>query len=443
MINTDLLPLQQEEILREVVRAALDAVRPENFIPRTVHLEGTNLLIRDQQFDLSGFRHVYIAAIGKAAIGMAEATERIIGAFLTEGIALTKQIPQSAGLSSKWEILQGGHPVPTAESVVGANKILAMLGKAEKNDLVIFLISGGGSSLMTSPVDGISLQSYQEFCSAVLSCGADITEFNTLRKHLDAVKGGRLAIAAAPATHVTIILSDVVGSPLDIIASGPTVPDPSTFSDALSILERYSSKAAFPPEIRRTLVKGLNGQIPETLKPDHSLFERSHIFLAAENRTAAAAAAQKGSEYKLFSKVITTGLIGEAASIGKMLPSFLAELEAPGLMIFGGETTVSINGSGTGGRNQELALGAVQAMASYPGCVLVTLATDGEDGPTDAAGAVVTSETFQRAKDHGLTPEEYLHNNDSYHFFEKAGGLIKIGSTGTNVNDLTFLFRFK
>ena len=442
--------MDPEKFVQELIQAAVDSVRPDFFMPETLRLSGSTLRIcgqshpgYDEHFetDLDGYEHVYLAAVGKAAFGMAAAAERTLGRYISEGIILTKQLP-SESLPARYRIFQGGHPVPNAQSAAGAEAILGMLDKAGEKDLVLFLISGGGSALMAAPVDGISLDTYQSFCTAVLGCGADIAAFNTLRKHLDQVKGGRLALRAAPARQVTVILSDVVGSPKDVIASGPTVPDPSTFRDALEILDRYSAQAVFPPEIRAALQKGSRGELSETAKPDQPVFQNSFVFLAADNRTAAEAAARKARALGLPAFVDDANYTGIASEEGLRFAERFRNGETPGVMIFGGETTVLLKGSGYGGRNLEMALAAVRPMAEFSGCALVTLATDGEDGPTDAAGAFVTSQTLAKALAAGCVPEDFLERNDSWHFFEKTGGLIKTGSTGTNVNDLAFLIRF-
>ncbi|MBR6089422.1 MAG: DUF4147 domain-containing protein, partial [Anaerolineaceae bacterium] len=341
-------------------------------------------------------------------------------------------------LGRKYRIMKGGHPVPSGSSINGAKSILSLLDRAGEEDLVIFLISGGGSALMTLPVNGIDLETFQEFSNAVLGCGADIREFNTLRKHLDDVKGGRLSLHAAPARQITLILSDVVGNSPDIIASGPTVPDPTTYRDALGILDKYAHGTVFPAIIRETLELGAKGLLPETLKQEIS---GSSIFLLASNRTAAYAAAECAEKNGWNSRVLNTRFTGDAAAAGELLPSFFSETEKHSVLIFGGETTVRLQGNGLGGRNLQLALASVRPMAEWADCTLVTLATDGEDGPTDAAGAAVTSETLSKAAVLGLDPDNFLRNNDSYHFFEKIGGLIKTGSSGTNVNDLTILIK--
>lgn len=439
-----------ETLIHELVRSAINAVRPEFFIPDAVRINENKLSVRGREapgynayevFDLDGFDHVYVASFGKAAVGMAEEADRLLHSRITEGIVLTKHIPAVYRLDGRYRIVCGGHPVPTENSIRGAEMILEMLDKAGSRDLVLFLISGGGSALMASPLGGISLEMYRDFCSGILKCGADITEFNTIRKHLDKVKGGRLALHAAPARQISIILSDVVGSPKDVIASGPTVPDPTTYRDALDVLDRYSGKVQFPEEIREILVQGARGDLPETPGPDDEIFRNSSVFLAADNKTAAKAAAKRAAELEIWAEVVPENYTGEASVRGAFMPALFGKMDRPGIRILGGETTVSLKGNGLGGRNLEMGLAAVRPMAAYPGCTMVTLATDGEDGPTDAAGAIVSSGTLSAALSMGCDPDDFLRNNDAYHFFESVGGLIKTGPSGTNVNDLTFLIR--
>ena len=426
------------ELIQELIKAAIDSVRPEIFIPENIRVNGRSLTIQDGTYDLTAYAHIYMVSVGKAAYGMAEALDKIIGQFVNKGIILTKHLPSPCSLSAKYQLMQGGHPIPTEGSIAGAEAILELLDSAGKEDLVIFLISGGGSALMTKPAGKLSLETLQAFSKDILGCGADITEFNILRKHLDEVKGGRLALHAVPAEQITIILSDVVGSPPDTIASGPTVPDPTTYQDALDIYEHYANSTKFPEQIREVLESGVKQELSETLKDES---RTGRVFLLASNRTAAYAAAAQGRQYGLNSGVLNTHLTGEASMIGALLPSFFSELEKPGLLVFGGETTVHIKGNGLGGRNLETALASVRPMAEWKDCTLVTLATDGEDGPTDAAGAIVTSNTLSKAIENGCDPDGFLKDSDSYHFFEKVGGLLKPGSTGTNVNDLVFLIR--
>ncbi|MBU0512973.1 MAG: DUF4147 domain-containing protein [Chloroflexi bacterium] len=377
-------------------------------------------------------------------------------------------------------IFPASHPVPDERSVAGAQKIIDLLSTTTANDLVICLISGGGSALLTSPVAGISLTDLQSLTSALLACGATINEINTLRKHLSRVKGGQLARWIAPARSATLILSDVVGDPLDVVASGPTVPDSSTYADALAVVDKYNLGAQIPPAIMTHLQSGANGNIPETPKPGDPVFKRAENSIIGNNLQAAQAAIEQAKAEGFNTLLLTTSLQGEARAAGRMLAAVARQIAAtgdpiprPACIVAGGETTVTLSlphpqplsqgergvflplplgapfgddkgrgEGGLGGRNQELALAAVSELAGLPDVMLIALATDGDDGPTDAAGAVVTGETLARARELGLDPAEFLARNDSYHFFEPLGDLLKPGPTQTNVCDLTFIFAF-
>jgi hydroxypyruvate reductase len=326
---------------------------------------------------------------------------------------------------------------------------MSLLDSCREDDLVIALISGGGSALLSAPADGISLEDLQNLTRLLLACGASIDEINTLRKHLDQIKGGGLARFTYPARLVSLILSDVVGDPLDVIASGPAVPDSSTWKAAWGVLERYDLVDRAPQAILAHLQKGCRGELPDTPKPDDPLFARVQNVMVASNLQAAEAAAEQAEEEGFHTLLLTTYLQGEARQAGRILGAILRQVAAPGhpiprpaCLIAGGETTVTLLGDGLGGRNQEVALGAVSELHGLEQVALVTFATDGGDGPTDAAGALVTGETAQRAAALGMHPDDYLKRNDSYHFFEALGDLLFTGPTGTNVNDLTFLFAF-
>jgi len=285
--------------------------------------------------------------------------------------------------------------------------------------------------------------------SILLRCGANINEINTLRKHLDQVKGGGLARLAHPASLITLILSDVVGNPLDVIGSGPTVPDTSSFADAYAVLERYGVVADAPAPIVDRLRRGMASELPETLKPGDARFARVHNLIVGSNLQAAEAALAAARTAGFNTLLLTTFLQAEAREAGRMLAAVARELASsghplplPACIIAGGETTVTLRGSGRGGRNQELALAAVASMAGLPNLALVALATDGGDGPTDAAGAVVTGATLDRARSLGLDPAAHLARNDAYPFFDALGDLLRPGPTETNVNDLAFVFAF-
>jgi glycerate-2-kinase len=321
--------------------------------------------------------------------------------------------------------------------------MLEMVGKAEDNDLVFCLISGGGSSLMPQPRGGISLEDKRKVTDALLKCGATITEINTIRKHISELKGGWLAKEAYPATVVNLILSDVVGDPLDFIASGPTVPDTTTFHDATEILKRYELWSEVPSSVRKVLSDGEKGLIPETPKPGDKVFKKVHNIIVGNNFTASEAAYETLRKAKINTLLLTTTLEGQAKDVGTVLASMAKEIAAsgnpvckPAALVAGGETTVTVVGKGKGGRNQEIALGAALRIDKMNGVVVASVSTDGVDGPTDAAGALVDGRTLQRAHDAGLKPREYLVNNDSYVFFSKLGDLVFTGPTGTNVCDV-------
>ena len=314
---------------------------------------------------------------------------------------------------------------------------------------MIALISGGGSALMMLPVPGVSLEDIQRLTSGLLACGATINEMNTLRKHLDQIKGGGLARMASPASLATLILSDVVGNPLDVIASGPTVPDTSTFADAWGILEHYNIVAQVPMPIQNHLQNGLAGKAAETLKPGDPTFAHVENVIIASNAQAAQAALETARMEGLNTLLLTTYMQGEAREIGRAMAAIGREMAAskqplrrPACIIAGGETTVTLRGEGKGGRNQELALATVADLAGLEHVVLVALATDGGDGPTDAAGAVVTGATLEQAQSLGLDPADFLARNDAYRFFDALDDLLRPGPTNTNVNDLTFVFVF-
>ena len=303
--------------------------------------------------------------------------------------------------------------------------------------------------MCTLPVEGVSLDDMQTLTRLLLKSGAEIGEINSLRKHLDRVKGGGLARWLFPAQVVTLIVSDVIGSPLEVIASGPTVADPSTFEEAIQILHKYNLIQATPASILAHLRKGLADPGLESVKPGDPALERVQNLVIASNYQAAQAAAEEARRRGFNTLILTTYLHGEAAQAGMLLASILKQmaltgepLARPACLIAGGETTVTVHGTGLGGRNLEAALGSVYDLAGIADCALVTLGTDGEDGPTDAAGALVTGESLGKGRSLQVTPLVFLANNDSYHFFERAGGLIKTGPTGTNVNDLAFLFAF-
>lgn len=437
--------------VERVVRASLDAVDPYHAVLRALDLQGVQLVVDDVAYDLGSIERVRVVSIGKAAGLMAKAAVDVFGDKLTAGIAVQKmEIDQiNLDLPASIQVLQGNHPVPGEGSLAAGAAVLAFLDGSTERDLVLFLISGGGSALVTHPYEGISLDDLQDLTRSLLACGAQIDEINTIRKHLDGVKGGGLAGAAFPARILTLVLSDVVGNPLDMIASGPTVADPTTYGDANAILGKYQLWEKVPESIAAVLKAGLAGERSETLKKGSACFENAQVLIVGSNYQAACAGMTAAQEEGMNAQILTTFLQGDAFNAGRFLGSLLRQVSETGqpfsrpvCLIAGGETTVVVEGNGLGGRNLEVALGAVAEIAGLEHVALVTLATDGEDGPTDAAGAVVTGQTLPEAIKKGMKVEMYRLNSDSYHYFDALGALIKIGSTGTNVNDLVFLFAF-
>lgn len=453
--SLDALP--EGAAVRRILAAALAAADPVPAVASTVRREGDTLWAAGRRVSLADYDRVLVVGAGKAGAPMGLALAGILGEALTAGVLITKGGAAHTEAHGRLRFLPGGHPVPDERSLASTQALLDLLDGVTERSLVFCLISGGGSALLTAPAEGVSLADLRQLTSILLACGATIQEINTLRKHLDRVKGGRLAERIYPAQLVTLILSDVVGSPLDAIASGPTVPDPTTYAEALSILERYGVAAAVPAPILAVLREGQAGRLPESPKPGDARLAKAVTQVIASNRLAAQAAARQAEAEGFAGLVLTTHLQGEARQAGAFLAAVLREvaggedgvttgreftLSRPACIVVGGETTVQVKGTGLGGRNLELALGAVKDLDGLERLAVVTLATDGEDGPSGAAGAVVTGETFGRAAAARLDPADYLSRNDSYHFFAPLGDLIVTGPTGTNVNDLAFLFAF-
>ena len=443
-------PWGQEAV--KIMTSALDAVDPYEATQRHLERQGNRLDLNGASFNLAQYQQVYLVGAGKAGVPMARAVVECLGEQVKAGLVIVKDgyAPDDDDLTAAGvEIVEAGHPIPDERGRYGTLRIIKLLEGVKTDDLVVCVISGGGSALMHALVAGVSLQDLQRLTSCLLAVGADIQEINTLRKHLDQIKGGGLARAASPAQVVTLILSDVIGDPLDVIASGPTAPDRSTFTDAWAVIKRYEILDKVPSSILEHLQQGMRGEIQDTPKQGDEIFQRVTNCIVGNNSQAAQAALEAARRIGYQGLLLTTELQGEASRAGQTLGALVRQvkrardantLAKPLCLVVGGETTVTIAGEGKGGRNQELALGAVEGLAGLDGVALVTLATDGGDGPTDAAGAVVTGDSFARAKAIGLVPADYLRRNDSYHFFEALDDLIKTGPTLTNVNDLTFLF---
>lgn len=428
---------------------AVSAVNPYEALKKNVHLQGNILKVRaptgsEISFDVSQFHRIFLIGTGKASASMAQAIEDILQSHLTSGIITTKY---GHGLPlKKTEVIEAGHPLPDQKGFEGAKRIQSLLKESGEKDLVIFLISGGGSALLPLPAEGISLEEKQKTTQLLLDCGADIIEMNTIRKHISHIKGGWLARWAYPSTMLTFILSDVVGDPLDSIASGPTVPDTSTFKEAWGILEKYDLISRIPSSVRNHLSAGREGKLDETPKPGDGVFKRVHNILIGSNIIALQAAEAEAASLGFHTLILSSSIVGETREAARFHGALAKEvfssghpIPKPACIISGGETTVTIKGKGKGGRNQEFVLAGAFEIIGLEKTVLLSGGTDGTDGPTDAAGAIADHTTIQRAKAMGLDAKAHLNNNDAYPFFQKLGDLLMTGPTQTNVMDVRII----
>lgn len=402
------------------------------------------LSVDQQAYDLKAFRHIYVVGAGKAGGLMAAALESILGDRLTGGVVNVKYghtVPVH-----RIELIEAGHPIPDDAGVQGAARIVRLLESLDEEDLVFCVLSGGGSALMPLPVAGITLEEKQAVTGHMLDCGATINQMNTVRKHISQMKGGHLARLASPATVISLILSDVIGDPLDVIASGPTVPDPSTFADCRAIMTRHQLENTIPASVIRHMQEGEEGRNPETPKPGDPVFKCVQNVLIATSRQALEAARTEAEHRGYHPLILSSSIDGETREIARVYAAIAREIRTsghpvppPACIISGGETTVTIRGKGKGGRNQEFVLAAAPGIGGLDQTVVFSAGTDGTDGPTDAAGAIADGLTIARAQQAGLDAESYLNENDAYHFFETLNDLIITGPTNTNVMDLRLL----
>ncbi len=438
----------RRQIVVEIMSAALAAVNPYDAVRRAIQVEGSWLRTAGSEHSLDQIARILVVGAGKAGAPMAQAIESRLGAHIENGLVVVKD--DHLAPTSRIELVESSHPVPDSRGVQAGNRILAMAERATASDLVITLLSGGGSALLVAPAQGISLVDMQQMTQSLLEAGATINEINCLRKHCSALKGGQLARAIQPAASLTLAVSDVIGSPLDVIASGPTVPDLSTWEEAWEIVTRFRLESKLPLAITQRLEAGIKGVIPDTPKPADPAFVSAHAMVIADNRTAAEAAAGKAQEAGFNTRIMTTYLEGEAREVAKVITGFGREVLAhgnpvspPACLIFGGETTVSLGTDyGLGGRNQELALAAGFHLQDLPQILVAALATDGTDGPTDSAGALADSRTISRSLALDLSPRHHLDAHDAYPVLKGTSDMLLTGPTFTNVNDLAFVFIF-
>ena len=435
----------QRAVAARVMDAALRAVEPAEAVRRALRLDGDRLLVGDRRYELNRYRRVLVVGAGKAGAPMARAVEELLGERVGAGVVVVKHGHTEPTRTVR--LREAGHPIPDERGVGGTAELAELVEASGPGDLVIVVLSGGGSALLLLPEEGISLEDMQRTTDLLLRAGATINELNAVRKHLERAKGGGLARLAQPSELIALVLSDVVGNPLDVIASGPTVPDTSTFEEACAIVERFGVWDGLPASVAGRLRAGRDGELPDTPKPGDPLFERTHTFVVASNELAAEAAVRRARQEGLQALLLSTYVEGEAREVARVFAALALEeahrdrpLRRPCCLVAGGETTVRVRGGGLGGRNQELALAAAEKLAGLDNVLLAALATDGTDGPTDAAGALADGTTVARARALGLDPHRFLADNDAYHFFEPLGDLLLTGPTNTNVNDLLFVF---
>ena len=426
---------------RDIFAHALEAVDPVEAVKRNVSLSADTLKVKDKGYDLKGFKDIYLVGAGKAGGPMAYALEDILGPRISEGLINVKY--EHVRELKRIRLNEAGHPLPDRAGMEGAEEMVKLLRHTGENDLIICLISGGGSALLPLPVTGITLEEKGEVTELLLGCGASINEMNALRKHISLIKGGGLARAAAPSTLIALILSDVIGDLVDTIASGPTVADETTFKDVETILNAYDLMARIPQSVRKHLESGLSGAIPDTPKEGDEIFAKTHNLVIGSNILAVTAARKRAEELGFKTLVLSSFIEGETVDVARVHTAIAKEvlssgnpLPPPCCIISGGETTVTIQGRGKGGRNQEFVLAAAMDINDLAKVVILSGGTDGTDGPTDAAGALCDNTTTRRAQKLGLSPLEYLKHNDSYNFFASLGDLLITGPTNTNVMDL-------
>jgi hydroxypyruvate reductase len=430
----------------EIFRRCLRAVDPFEAVKGFVHVEGDRFILGTKgqpktELNLAEFDRISLVGAGKATAPMARAIEDLLGERIQKGIINVKYgFTEDLAFT---EVIEAGHPVPDENGVKGTQKILDFLYGAGEKDLIFSVISGGGSALLPQPGENMTLSEKQEITRQLLACGASIDEINAVRKHISSSKGGQMARAAFPATIVNLMLSDVVGDKMDVIASGPFVPDSSTFKDVETIFRKYDLEDV-PASIREHLKAGLEGRIPETPKEDDAIFDRVFNFIVGSNIMALETASEKAKELGYETLILSSMVEGETrevalvhTAIAKEIVKTSRPIPPPACIISGGETTVTIRGDGLGGRNQEFSLAACLDLVGLPPRVVVLCGgTDGNDGPTDAAGAVVDPFTVTRGREAGMEAADYLKNNDAYHFLGKTQDLLITGPTNTNVMDV-------
>jgi glycerate-2-kinase len=435
ILNKDLLSKskRREDVL-EIFEEGLKASDPKKSVIDA---------LKEMSREIKAAERIFVIGFGKASASMAEGCEEELGDKVHDGAIIVPENVETRSLK-RVRVFKGTHPIPSEVNVESTRELISIRQGLTGRDLVICLISGGGSSLLTSPAEGITLEEKKKTTDILLKSGAEIKEVNTVRKHISSVKGGQLVSFLKPAKIVSLILSDIVGDPVEHIASGPTSPDPSTFRDAYNVIVKYGLMGKLPRSVAERIERGLRGEVPETPKPGDVVFNNVRNIIVSNNMKSLTAMERRACKLGYNTLVLTSFSEGEAREVGRFLCAVIRQIatydspvKKPACLIVGGETTVTVKGRGKGGRNQELVLSAVLNCRGLKNFVFASIGSDGIDGYTDAAGAVADSFTLENAYNSRLNPEEFLEDNDSYNFFRQTGDLIFTGPTGTNVNDFT------
>jgi hydroxypyruvate reductase len=429
---------------REIFGAGLKAVEPQKAVRRALHISGSHLSLAGRFYDLDEFRNLYVVGGGKAAAAMAFSIEKLLTDRVTGGVVVVKY--GHAMKLNKISVVEAGHPVPDEAGLRGAARVMEILQRAGAKDLILFLLSGGGSALLPCPVENLNLLDKQLTTQLLLKSGATIQEINAVRKHLSKLKGGHAAQMAAPADIITLALSDVVGDALEDIASGPTVGDTSTYAQCLNLLDLYELSQKVPLAVLQHLERGRRGEVAETPKPTSAVFEKVQNLVIANNQRALDAAKRRAESLGYSALVLSNAVVGESRAVAiehaaliRRIKDDVGPVSRPACVLSGGETTVRVIGDGLGGRSQEYSLAAALQIDGMDGVVVLSAGTDGTDGPTDAAGGIVDGLTIQRARDKSVDAIACLRQNDSYHLLEATGDLFHTGPTLTNVMDIQVL----
>ena len=434
----------KSKLLKELFYHGIKYSRPKEILKKKVKLEDNILYIEKEKISLNFYKRIFVIGAGKVSSQMGKEIEEILGERIKGGIIITKYghgIPLL-----RIRVREASHPLPDENGRRTAEEILNLAKGLEEKDILIVLLSGGGSALLPLPPEGISLVNKQEVTEKLMNQGANIEELNIVRKHISCIKGGWLAYYSSPARIITLSISDVIGNHPSLIASGPTVPDSSTFKDAYNVLKEKGIWENIPENVKNYVSEGIKGKVPETPKGKERFWDNTSYHILLTNKEVLEEIKKEASK-RIPSYILTSTIHGEAKEIAKFYASLAREIRLyhrpfnpPVLLISGGETTVKVKGKGKGGRNQELALSFAIEAKNIPGIFFLSAGTDGGDGPTDAAGALVSGKTYSEAIKRKISPEKFLENNDSYNFFKKINSLFITGPTETNIMDINLLY---